>query len=351
MLKARIKKLDLNFKFTAGTSRGSLKTNTVYFIIISDPKKPDKIGIGECNYLKGLSIDDVPGYEEKLLGYCPQINDPILEEEGLRQYPSILFGLETALKDLKNGGNRILFDNSFSRGETGIPINGLIWMGTLDQMKERLDQKIQEGYNCIKIKIGAINWEDELNFLRKVRKQYSHNDLEIRVDANGAFKPEDAQRKLEALYQFHIHSIEQPIKAGLFEEMSTLIRNAPFPVALDEELIPHITSKSRYDLLEYLMPHFLILKPSLLGGFRATDEWIDIAGRLDIDWWVTSALESNIGLNAIAQYTASKENELPQGLGTGQLYNNNIPSPLIIKNRHLEYRKNANWGLEFFEDV
>jgi len=346
MLHARYKKLILNFRRPSGTSRGVLLTKESYFIILTDSNRPGVEGIGECSILKGLSPDDRPDFEEKLQQVCLHINEFSDNRQGpLVDFPAILAGLETALLDLENGGLRLLFPSTFTRGETSIAINGLIWMGQPDYMLQQIEEKLRDGFKVIKMKIGAISFTDELKLIRHIRKQYSASEISLRLDANGAFLPNEALGKLNQLANFDIHSIEQPIRQGQLEAMAALCRQSPVPIALDEELIGIGKTEEKTKLLEKIRPQYIILKPSLLGGFTASSEWIQLAEQTSADWWVTSALESNIGLNAIAQWTASLNNPLPQGLGTGSLFTNNFPSPLQIKEGALYHIPGNLWDL------
>lgn len=321
----------LHFKQPAGTSRGVYNTRKVWYIEISSMENPSIKGIGECAPLPNLSCDDVPQYEEVLQQACSRVaregNIPI---ESLRNYPSILFGLETALRHYETG-SLALWDTPFSRGEAGIPINGLIWMGNFEEMYRQIEAKMEAGYRCIKLKIGAIDFDAELTLLKHIRSRFSVKDIELRVDANGAFSPAEAMHKLDALSKLDLHSIEQPIRAGQWEEMARLTARTPLPIALDEELIGHNTPEIKQELLSAIRPQYIILKPSLHGGICGSNEWIAEAEKQNIGWWVTSALESNIGLNAIAQWCATLHNALPQGLGTGQLFTDNIDLPLEIR--------------------
>lgn len=337
----------LQFKQPSGTSRGVLTEKPTYFIKIWDEINPSVIGIGECSILKGLSIDDVENYEDTLAGICRNINDYVeYPENKLLSFPSICFGMETALLDLKNGGKHILFPSAFTDGMEGIPINGLIWMGNIGFMKEQLRSKIEEGYRCIKIKIGAIEFEEELKLLNNLRQQYPH--IEIRLDANGAFSVSEVRERLRRLSKYKIHSIEQPIKQGNWAAMAELCRESPIPIVLDEELIGINTCAKKEELISSIKPQYIILKPSLLGGFSHSEEWIDLANKYKVGWWITSALESNIGLNAIAQWTFTLNNKMPQGLGTGQLYTNNIASPLLITDSKLWYMDDE-WSINRIE--
>ena len=321
----------LHFKQPAGTSRGVYNTRKVWYIEISSMENPSIKGIGECAPLPNLSCDDVPQYEEVLQQACSRVaREGNIPTESLRNYPSILFGLETALRHYETG-SLALWDTPFSRGEAGIPINGLIWMGNFEEMYRQIEAKMEAGYRCIKLKIGAIDFDAELTLLKHIRSRFSVKDIELRVDANGAFSPAEAMHKLDALSKLDLHSIEQPIRAGQWEEKARLTARTPLPIALDEELIGHNTPEIKQELLSAIRPQYIILKPSLHGGICGSNEWIAEAEKQNIGWWVTSALESNIGLNAIAQWCATLHNALPQGLGTGQLFTDNIDLPLEIR--------------------
>lgn len=340
-MKATYKRHVLNFKQASGTSRGVMKTKETWFLKI---EKDDKIGYGECGILRGLSIDDRPDYEDKLQWLCKNMTqDKSVLFHELKRFPSILFGLEMALKSLESPTPFELFQTDFVHQSKGIPINGLIWMGSKEFMLEQIKTKMNEGFRCIKLKIGAIDFDEELALLNFIRKSFSHHDLELRVDANGAFSPDTALDKLEALSQFNLHSIEQPIKAGQFAAMHELCQKTPLPIALDEELIGVFEEKERIELLDQIKPQYIILKPSLIGGFQESLNWIKLAEQRQIGWWITSALESNIGLNAIAQLTSTLSTEMPQGLGTGSLYTNNITSPLVVKGDQIFYDKSLKW--------
>ena len=342
MLKVRYTKLDLHFKFPAGTSRGVLLHKPSSFLIL---EKDGFTGIGECSVIPDLSIDPVDSYNEKLDELCRQLNeghDPATID--LDNYPSIAFGLETALLDLAAQGSKKLYPSSFTEGRTGIPINGLVWMGDKAFMEKQIKEKIEAGYHCIKLKIGANDFETELEIIAAIRKQFSSSDIEIRLDANGAFSPTDALGKLNKLAVFDIHSIEQPIRQHQLNAMADLCSKSPIPIVLDEELIG-VKPQDKEALLQKIMPAYIILKPSLLGGLNLSEEWIRLAGKYKIGWWITSALEANVGLNAIAQWTATLGSPMPQGLGTSQLYHNNIPSPLVIENAKLFYKPKTNWNL------
>ena len=344
MLQADFKKYTLNFNFPAGTSRGVLQKKDSWFISLAD--ETGKTGIGECGLLKGLSYDDRTGYEHEVQQVCSEINNSQnIDLLKLLKLPSIRFGVEMALKDLNSKKERILFPSDFTKGKDTIKINGLVWMGEFEFMKSQIISKIKAGFSCIKLKIGAIDFKKELQLINSIRKAFSVNDIEIRVDANGAFKPGEALEKLNRLAEYNLHSIEQPIKQGQWEEMAKLCELTPLPIALDEELIGVIDRKKEVELLDKIKPQYIILKPSLVGGFAASEEWIDMAKERNIGWWITSALESNIGLNAIAQWTYTLGNKMPQGLGTGQLYTNNFESPLYISNGRLHYNPDRSWDI------
>ncbi len=334
-MRARYYSRTFDFKFPAGTSRGVLQHKVSRFLELT---ADGVTGIGECSVIPGLSPDPEATCDQKLDELCRLINEGVQPEDiRLDDFPSISFGLETALMDLKSGGNQMLFPSAFTEGTQGIPINGLIWMGDKEFMKAQIRQKIDEGYRCLKMKIGALDFETEVEILRDIRSVFSPENLELRLDANGAFPIATAMNKLNDLSVFHIHSIEQPIRPKQYEAMRKLCDESPIPIALDEELIGYPSEKAG-ELLRNLNPAYIILKPSLLGGFRQSHQWIDATEKTGTGWWVTSALESNIGLNAIAQWTATLNNPLPQGLGTGQLYHNNFESPLKIENAALWYK-------------
>jgi o-succinylbenzoate synthase len=326
----------LHFKQPAGTSRGVYTTRKIWLVHLSDGQRE---GVGECAPLPDLSCDALPDHEYASIlnkvceDFCQSCK---IDIDALRDYPSMLFGLETALLNLKNGDR--LFDTAFSRGETGIPINGLVWMGNHEEMLCRMEEKLASGFRCIKLKIGAIDFDQELDLIRRIRDRFSFHEVELRVDANGAFPYDEALYKLELLSQYNIHSIEQPIKAGQWAYMADLCRESPLPIALDEELIGVNDPEMKRHLLNIIKPRYIILKPSLHGGMAGCREWIETARDLGIGSWITSALESNIGLNAIAQFASSVYGDhitMPQGLGTGQLFTDNIPMPLEIRNDQL----------------
>ncbi len=336
MLKASFRPYKLIFNAPGGTSRGVLTEKPSWFISVWDEKHPEKKGIGECSVLPKLSPDDRPEIEAKLKEVCQNINALRTNfHASLAPWPAIRFALETAFLDLQEGAKKILFPGPFTKGEKGIPINGLIWMGSPDEMKKQIAEKLKAGFHCLKMKIGAIDFEQEYQILKNLRRSYHSDELELRVDANGAFSFAEAPVMLERLANLSIHSIEQPIKAGQWQEMARLCETTPLPIALDEELIGITDVEEKQKMVSTIKPQYIILKPSLTGGFRASEEWITIAEKNDVGWWITSALESNTGLNAIAQWTSTLNNSLPQGLGTGQVFSNNLDSPLKIRKGEL----------------
>lgn len=351
MLKYSIELKTFIFKTPSGTSRGVLTEKQAFFVRLWDPKFKEIVGLGECSFIPGLSPDfkDLETYEKNLRFFLDffvvhfnleDFSQKDLSElqniPNLIHFPSILFGLETALLDLVNGGKAHFFDTDFSSGKSQIPINGLIWMGSEEFMQAQIDEKIKQGFSCIKMKIGAIDFENEIEILAKIRQQFSKDKLILRVDANGAFSFEEALEKMERLAKLDIHSIEQPIKAGSWLQMKDLCQQTSLPIALDEELIGIYQKEEKIKLLETIQPQYIILKPSLHGGFSGCSEWISLAEEQDIPWWMTSALESNVGLNAIAQFTATFNNNLHQGLGTGSLYVENTKTDLAIENGFLK---------------
>lgn len=339
---ATYQKYSLNFKQPSGTSRGVLKTKTTWFIIM---EAGGKKGVGECGMFRGLSIDDRSDFEPVLSWTCQNLflgKEVLLSK--LKEFPSVQFGLEMAFLDLESQISFELFPSKFTEGEDAIPINGLIWMGTEAFMKEQIKSKIELGFSCIKLKIGAIDFQAELELLKSIRTHFSATDIELRVDANGAFTPDDALEKLKRLSDYHLHSIEQPLKQGQVEEMAKLCEVTPLDIALDEELIGVFDVTDKYILLETIKPQYVILKPTLVGGFQGSKEWIEVAHAKSIGYWITSALESNVGLNAIAQWTYTLKNNKPQGLGTGGLFTNNFKSPLMVKNGELQYNTKTNWN-------
>jgi o-succinylbenzoate synthase len=344
-LKANYHKYILNFKRPSGTSRGVMTEKETWFIIL---EKDGKKGIGECGILRGLSADDRTDYEEKLQWTCNNIQ---LGEsqlwEALIEFPSIQFGVEMAFQSLKNETPFLLFPSDFTTGKKSIEINGLVWMGEESFMKQQIEEKLAEGFRCVKLKIGAIDFDKELQLLHYIRQHFSPEQVEIRVDANGAFDVTLALDKLNQLSEFKLHSIEQPIQKNNTDRMSELCKITPIPIALDEELIGVFSLEEKEALLQKIKPQYIILKPSFVGGFRGTKEWILLAEKYQIEWWITSALESNIGLNAIAQWTFLQQNSMPQGLGTGALYTNNFDCPLTVSEGQLWYKKELDWQFTF----
>jgi len=347
MFKARYKKYTLNFNEPGGTSRGVLREKDSFFLFLAKEGE-NATGIGEFSILPQLSPEAKSDPEAMIGEVCNDLSSCKTDDDienilsNLVEKPALRFAVEMAHLDLKNGGNRMLFPGDFSSGKNSIPINGLVWMGDIDVMRKRAEEKISEGFDCIKLKVGAREFEDELKLLKDIREK-NGEDLIIRFDGNGAFNYADYYSKLKRLSELNIHSIEQPIPAGHAEHMEDVCTTAPLPVALDEELIGYYGPKP--DFLRQLKPDFLILKPSLMGGFKASEEWIVAAKQLHIDWWVTSALESNIGLNAIAQWTYNLGVNTHQGLGTGNVFSNNINSPLFVEKGHLHYRHDGQWDL------
>ena len=367
MYKIEISERTLHFKQPAGTSRGVYTTRHSYYLTLTSDEMPGVEGVGECATLPDLSCDAKPEYEMTLRQVCQMVEQMgRIPYDMIRAYPSITFGLETAFASffdeakkklgamnlfegktsveiLKEAGVSVpmgmenlvnLFDSPFGRGEEGITINGLVWMGTYEEMLARLEEKLQAGFHCVKLKIGAIDFFKELDLIKRIRDVYTKEQVELRVDANGGFLPENAMSQLEALAKYDIHSIEQPIKQHQWPKMAQLCRETPLPIALDEELIGVNVRSMKEALLDTIRPQYIILKPSLHGGIYGCNEWIELAKQRGIGSWITSALESNIGLNAIAHYAAKVYGpnvEMPQGLGTGQLFTDNIPMPLEIR--------------------
>ena len=328
-MKIHIEERVLHFKQPAGTSRGVYTERKSWLVEATDGERR---GVGECAPLPDLSCDARPDYAEVLRRFCDDVERTgQIDVEAMRDYPSMLFGLETAL-GMMDG--HTLFDTPFTRGEEGIPINGLVWMGSYEEMLARMEQKLEQGFRCVKLKIGAIDFESELEMVKRIRQRFSHHDVEIRLDANGGFKFEEALYKLELLSQYVVHSIEQPIRQGQWANMAELCRDAPLPIALDEELIGVNDPDTKRQLLNIIKPAYIILKPSLHGGMSGCREWIAAARDMGIGSWITSALESNVGLSAIAQFCSDVYGphiSMPQGLGTGQLFTDNIPMPLEIR--------------------
>lgn len=359
-LQASVYKRIFHFSFDARTSRGSMKDKTSWFIKIWDSSAPEITGVGECGPLPGLSPDHAPELQEKIDSLISHFNQQSISTkpaanlselhklimkslgDDLVHYPSLVFAFETALLDLVHGGSKVIFKNSFLEG-VPISINGLIWMGGLDFMLQQIEIKIRDGFRCVKLKVGGIDFEKECDVLQYIRRKYFRDNITIRLDANGAFKPVDAHYKLKELAKFDIHSIEQPLKPGA-PEMEDLCRTSPIPIALDEELIGVTKSEEKELLMKRLKPAYIILKPTLHGGLYSCQEWIQLAEKENVGWWITSALESNVGLNAIAQFTAQYSTGMPQGLGTGMLYTDNIESPLTVSKGLLSYENGLSWS-------
>lgn len=356
-IKISYKKHRLRFRFKAGTSRGILEERDAYFIKVKDANNPERQGIGEASPLRGLSPEFKNRFEEDInhilalegnYDFPDGLNDDLPHYfTVLDSFPALMFALETALLDLYNGGKKCIFPGAFYQGQSQILINGLIWMGSPDFMVRQVEEKLLKGFSCIKMKIGAIDFEQELKILRSIRERFSKDEVTLRVDANGAFSPEGALAKLEALAKLDIHSIEQPIKAGQREEMALLCRESPVPIALDEELIGVRSENEKKEILEQIQPSFIILKPTLIGGLYESRNWIKLAREHQTGWWITSALESNVGLNAICQLADLYKPTIPQGLGTGGLYHNNIPSPLNLMGEYIYYDSQKVWEAIF----
>ncbi|MCQ2375063.1 MAG: o-succinylbenzoate synthase [Salinivirgaceae bacterium] len=340
MLQASVTKHILKFNEPSGTSRGILTEKPSWFLRIWDSENPEIVGIGEISTIPKLSPETDKVVEHQLEQKLRNLNAVnVSDDEQWRNLPALRFGFETALLDLQNGGKHILYQSDFTSGKTGIPINGLVWMGDFETMGRRVQQKIDEGFRCIKLKIGAIDFQQELRLIEFIANNFP--EIEIRLDANGAFNPNDALQKLNTISKFPIHSIEQPIRAGQWQQMAQLCKQSPIRIALDEELIG---IEDNIDaMLDAIMPQFIILKPSLIGGLKQSERWIKAAENRGIGWWATSALESNFGLNAIAQWVYNHGFNMPQGLGTGKIYSNNIPSPLDMHNAHLWHLATEKW--------
>jgi o-succinylbenzoate synthase len=331
----------LFFQKPAVTSRDVLTNRDVYFLLTGSSNQETN-GLGECAPIWGLSPETKADIERTIANWSVLVNQPQLMSEALVKFSSLRFALETALRDLARGGNMNPFEVDLSKP---IPINGLVWMADENTMFDACRAKIDAGFHTIKFKVGALQFDDELELLSKVRREFALSDLEIRLDANGAFDVDNALDKLDSLSRFRIHSIEQPIRAGMWHEMAHLVEKTPIAIALDEELIGIHDMESKQMLLDVIRPHFLVLKPSLHGAFSGCDEWIELAQQRNIGWWATSALESNIGLNAIAQWILTKNVDLPQGLGTGGLFTNNIDSPWVAHSGFLRFDSNLKWNL------
>ncbi len=345
MLTAKYQKYVFDFLQPGMTSRGIMNQRTSWFLMVNDSAYPDVYGIGECAPLPGLSRDNTDNIEEILRWVCTHIDErEVIENKILWDYPSLLFGLETALLDLKNGGKRQFHNNAFLYHQSGIPINGLVWMGSIEIMREQIHKKIADGYSCIKLKIGANNIESEINLIEEIRTTFGW-EIEIRVDANGSLSFETCMPSLKKLADMHIHSIEQPLPSGQYKKTLFLCKNSPIPIALDEDIIRWKDRFGKHKLLDSVKPEYIVLKPGLIGGFAETTEWINLANEHGIGWWITSALESNIGLNAIAQYTSQFQPTFPQGLGTGEVFKNNFAAPLNIDKGFLYHNPSKHWDI------
>lgn len=338
--KIDIEERTLHFKQPAGTSRGVYTTRKSWFINLTSPDCSERKGVGECAPLPSLSCDDIPEYSTILRALCDKFEQQgEIDYDVMRPYPSMLFGLETALLHFQRG-TTALFDTPFSRGEVGIPINGLVWMGSYEEMLQRMEEKMNQGFHCVKLKIGAIDFDREMDLIKRIRERFSRKEIELRLDANGAFPIDEALYKLELLAQYSIHSIEQPIRVHRWSDMAELCRESPLPIALDEELIGVNNADMKAQMLNIIKPEYIVIKPSLHGGMHGTEEWISTAKEQGIKTWITSALESNVGLNAIAQLTANiygHNIKMSQGLGTGALFTDNIPMPIEIRTDKLWY--------------
>ncbi len=354
MLKINYLKHRLQFRFAAGTSRGILTERDTFFLKLYEENNPDLAGWGEASPLEGLSLDFRPDFETCIQSFIQTFENQAFNtknpipydwiREHTQKLPALRFALETAWLDFTNQGRKIIFPNAFRLAEKPIPINGLVWMGNRDFMQKQIREKLESGFTCLKMKVGAIDFEQELGILAEIRRKFGSEQIVLRVDANGAFSVSEVLEKLKRLSEFDLHSIEQPIKAGQIEAMASLCEVSPVAIALDEELIGIEEKSNKVQILEQIKPPYIILKPTLLGGLEASREWIEIAEKYKIDWWLTSALESNIGLNSISQFAAEFNNLLPQGLGTGQLYHNNIESPLKVQHGTLIYQKEGFWA-------
>jgi o-succinylbenzoate synthase len=358
-LQADFFKRIFKFNFKARTSRGVMEDKTSWFIKLWDDINPERYGLGECAPLPGLSLDDTPDFENVLSSVVQRLCElkrhttfqqfgastfQRLKETVPPGFPSITFAVETAYLDLLQGGKRIIFRNDFLKGKA-IPINGLIWMSDRDSMMEQVREKIEHGFRCLKLKVGALDFDRECELLERIRKDYAGRGITLRLDANGAFRPDEALSKLNALSKYEIHSIEQPIQAGL-GEMAEVCAKSPIPIALDEELIRHQDADSKKQLLQKVKPAFIVLKPTLHGGLSGSTQWIELAEASNIGWWITSALESNIGLNSICQFTANYPIRIHQGLGTGSIYENNIECPLKVENGAISFDPAKVWNVE-----
>lgn len=339
----------LHFKEPGGTSRGVMTEKPTFLIKVFDEEDLSHYGIGEAAVFPGLSPEADGNYVWKLTELLANV--AIGKHTDLTRHSSIQFGFEQALFDYSNGCHGIYFPSSFTEGKSEIEINGLVWMGDFDKMIERIDAKVEQGFHCLKLKIGAIDWRQEIEMIQYVRERYNENQLMIRVDANGGFSMDNALPRLKMLADLGIHSIEQPIPAGNPELMAFLCQVSPLPIALDEELIGKGTIEEKIAVLDVIKPAYVILKPALCGGFSGGNEWISLAEERGIGWWVTSTLESNVGLNAIAQWTASIGTKGPQGLGTGGVFTDNFITPVTLEGDRLRYDAKAEFDYSQFTDL
>lgn len=349
MIQAKIIRREFRFQRPATTSRGTYLKKEVYFIVIYYANDPAVAGIGECSLFPGLSYDDVKGFNKKLEETVDRINQgEYFSNINLTEWPSIYFALETAWKDFRVNGSKILYPSRFTEGKDSLGINGLIWMDSREEMIRQIQMKVNDGFTCLKMKIGTLDLHEELEVLKFIRERFDSEEIEIRVDANGAFHPVEALEMIKMFSDYDLHSIEQPIAAGHPEEMAQLCLTSPVPIALDEELIGKQTGAAKRKIIETIRPHYLVLKPGLLGGLASCKEWINLAEEHNTGWWITSSLETNIGLNAIAQWTYTLQNPIFHGLSTGSLYNNNISSPLYLHGERLYFDPDRKWNLSAF---
>jgi len=337
----------LKFKSPATTSREVMTEKVTCFLKIYDEADPTHFGIGEAAVFPGLSPEANEGFEYKLVELLANI--AIGKPTDLTRHSSIQFGLEQAIYDYSSGCKGAYFPTDFVAGKADITINGLVWMGSGGEMRQRALDKLSNGFHCVKFKIGALDWAAELAMLKEIRAL--NDSLEIRVDANGGLKQNIIMEQLAALADLNVSSIEQPIPKGNIEAMAKLCKETPVPIALDEELIGVYTFEERERLLNEIHPQYIVLKPALCGGFSGAEQWIECARQLGIGWWITSALESNVGLNALAQWTAGFKPTMAQGLGTGALYTNNFEVPLVLEGEKLRYDNSQSFNYAQFNGL
>ena len=328
-----------SFRIPAGTSRGVMHERKSVFVKAQPLNEIEKTFWGEIAPLPGLSPDllDNALQPEHLLQKLK--NEALYEPESFNGYPAFQFAIESILLQIQSGKPHILFENKFSKGQSSIPINGLVWMGEKDFLIQQIENLIERGFNAIKLKISHQSFEKDVEVLRFIRTGYSSDKIEIRVDANGSFPLEKAETYLHTLAELEVHSIEQPIATRQWKDLQRLCELTPIKIALDEELI----GLNHFEILEEVRPQCIILKPSLHGGLCKCLHWLKRAEKSSIQWWITSALESNIGLNAIAQFTAEHSIGQLHGLGTGQLFTQNIPSPLTLESQYMHYQTSKSW--------